>query len=78
MDDILATSVTQANLDRQYLTSVYPTVTHRHGRVVNYVGMTFDFTNEGEVRVTMEHCIKDILHGCGVVGDQRQRREGLT
>ena len=69
VDDILATSVTQANLDlfRQYLTSVYPTVTHRQGRVVNYVGMTFDFTNEGEVRVTMEHCIKDILHGCGVV-----------
>ena len=69
MNDILATSVTQANLDlfRQYPTSVYPTVTHRQGRVVNYVGMTFDFTNEGEVRVTMEHCIKDILHECGVV-----------
>ena len=69
VDDSLATSVMQANLDlfRQYLTSVYPTVTQRQGRVVNYVGMTFDFTNEGEVRVTMEHCIKDILHGCGVV-----------
>ena len=69
VDDILATSATQKNLDlfREYLTSVYPTVTHRQGRVVNYVGMTFDFTTDGEARVTMEHCVKDILHGCGVL-----------
>jgi len=63
VDDILATSVTQKNLNlfRE------STVMHKQGRVVNYMGMTFDFTIDGEVRVTMEHCIKDILHGCGVL-----------
>ena len=28
--------------------------------------MTFDFTTIGEVRVTMDKCIDDILSGCGV------------
>ena len=69
VDDIIATSTTQKNLDlfREYLTSVYPTVTHMQGRVVNYVRMTFNFTIDGEARVTMEHCVKDILHGYGVL-----------
>jgi hypothetical protein len=28
--------------------------------------MSFDFSVEGEVRVTMDHCTTDILSGCGV------------
>ncbi len=33
---------------------------------VNYIGMTFDFTVPGEVSITMENCVSDILAECGV------------
>ena len=29
--------------------------------------MTFDFTTTGEVRVTIDKCVDDILAGCGVM-----------
>ena len=29
--------------------------------------MTFDFTTAGEVRVTLDKCVDDILAGCGVM-----------
>jgi hypothetical protein len=29
------------------------------------IGVTFDFTTEGEVRVTMDNCTADIISGCG-------------
>ena len=34
------------------------------GRVLDYVGMSFDFTKRGEVKVTMGNCVNDILDGC--------------
>ena len=36
------------------------------GQVLDYVGMTFDFRKVGEVKVTMENCVNDILADCGV------------
>jgi hypothetical protein len=34
--------------------------------VLDYVGMTFNLEVEGEVRVTMDSCVDNILSGCGV------------
>ena len=34
------------------------------GKVLDYVGMSFDFTVPGEAKVTMGNCINDILGEC--------------
>jgi exosome complex RNA-binding protein Rrp4 len=44
----------------------YKETTTRRGKVIDYIGMTFDFTESGQVRVTMANCIDDILSECGV------------
>lgn len=68
VDDLMVTSVSQPSLDafEVYLLSVYPETRTNTGKVIDYIGMTFDFTNQGEVRVTMDNCVDDILSGCGV------------
>ena len=48
--------------------------------------MTFDFSHTGKVKVTMSHCVQDILSGCGVRGtattlaseDLFEVRDGIT
>ncbi len=68
VDDLMVTSVNQCNLDSfgKYLKSVYPETRTNSGAILDYVGMTFDFTIPGEVRVTMDNCVNDILSGSGV------------
>ena len=68
MDDLLVTSENELHIDAfgVYLKSVYPETKTNTGRVLDYVGMTFNFTEEGQVRITMENCIEDILSKCGV------------
>jgi len=69
VDDLMITSASQPLLDEfhVYLNSVYPETKSVQGPVVNYLGMCFDFSNDGEVRITMEHCVNDILKSCGEV-----------
>ena len=50
-----------------YLKSVYPETRTTSGTLLDYVGMTFDFATVGEVRITMDKCVDDILSGCGVI-----------
>ena len=68
VDDLMVTSISQGNLDAfgTYLKSVYPETKTQRGSVVDYIGMTFDFSIAGEVSITMENCVNDILSGCGV------------
>ena len=68
VDDFMVTSKSQDDLDAfgLYLQRVYPETRTTTGDVLDYVGMTFDFTTVDEVRVTMDKCIDDILSGCGV------------
>jgi Reverse transcriptase (RNA-dependent DNA polymerase) len=68
VDDLLVTSESQEDLDAfgLYLKSMYPETRTTSGTVLDYVGMTFDFASAGEVRVTMDKCVDDILSGCGV------------
>ena len=40
----------------------------KEGPSIDYVGMTFDFSEPGKVKVTMSHCVQDILSTCGVSG----------
>ena len=45
VDDLLNTSVraTEIQLFLQYLKSVYPELTEKEGKIIDYVGMTFDW-----------------------------------
>ena len=66
----MATSKSAALLNEldNHLRKTYGTITVKGGDVVDYVGMTFDFTKQGTVKVTMLHCAQDILSGYGVKG----------
>jgi hypothetical protein len=68
VDDLFVTCETQATLDElsAYLTEIYKEIKTARGRRLDYIGMTFDFRTEGEVRVTMDNCTADIIAGCGV------------
>jgi len=68
VDDIFATSVMCVDLDalEQYLKSIWNEITVKRGNVVDYLAMTFDFTVPGEVRITMDNIINNILIDCGV------------
>ena len=69
VDDLMATCVNQGTIDelwgalkRKYGEGV---VTHK-GPVLNYLGMTFDYSIAGEVRITQAGYTADILHGSGL------------
>jgi hypothetical protein len=68
VDDLLVTSVSQRNIEdfEKYLSTVYPEIKVKKGPVVDYLGMTFDFTETGEVKITMENCVNEILSQCEV------------
>lgn len=69
VDDLLVTSESEANLARfeSYMLRRYAEVKVKRGEVIDYLGMTFDFTTAGQVAVTMDNCINDILESCGEV-----------
>ena len=64
VDDLLATCENEKSLDDLYthLISVYPVVTQRRGEVIDYLGMTFDFSVLGQVAVTMKHHVDEIIN----------------
>jgi hypothetical protein len=66
----MATSESDKLLDEleNQLRKTYGTITVKCGKVIDYVGMTFDFTEPTTVKVTMAHSVQDILTGCGVDG----------
>ena len=63
VDDILATSTSSSDLDDlvTHLKQSYPAVGVRSGKVISYVGMTFDFGVAGEVSILMENFTSTIL-----------------
>jgi hypothetical protein len=68
VDDQFVTCVDSGEIDKlhEQLVHKYKEVAIKRGPVLDYVGMTFDFSIAGEVSVTMENCVNDILAGCGV------------
>ena len=43
---------------------LYPGLTKHRGKVLNYIGMTFNFETAGKVIITMEGFIKELLEDC--------------
>lgn len=69
VDDLLV-SGKEENLEKliKHVNSVYAKTTSHRGKVVDYIGMTFDFRETGRARVTMCNCENDIISGSGVTG----------
>lgn len=53
-----------------YLRDVYKNVKSKQGKMLDYVGMTFDFREPGVASVTMAACVDELLKGCGVVANR--------
>jgi hypothetical protein len=50
----------------QVLRSTYKTITVKNGKTHSYLGLTFDYTVEGECAVSMAGFVNDLLHDAGV------------
>ena len=63
VDGLMVANVCEANLDafHEYLKEMYKETRVVRGRILDYVGMSFDFTTTGEVKVI---CVNDILGAC--------------
>ncbi len=45
---------------------VYCEIKVNKGQVLDYFGMTFDFIVPGQVSITMDNCVQDVLAECGM------------
>jgi len=65
VDDMLITCVDDCEIDGliKALEDSYQGVTAHRERVLDFIGMTFDFTAPGQVSVTMAKCVEDIVSG---------------
>ena len=77
VDDLLITCDSREELDRffSYLRSEFKEISVHQERKLSYLGMMFDFSTEGEVKVTMEKCTEDIIRESGV---ETRRRTPAT
>ena len=68
VDDLLTTCKSEAEIDLffAYLRTQFPVITVHEGTMLSYLGMMFDFREEGAVYVTMKKTVDDVLEGCGV------------
>ena len=68
VDDLLTTCTSETEIDIffTYLRTQFPVITVHEGRMLSYLGMMFDFREEGAVYVTMQKTVDDVLEGCGV------------
>ena len=75
VDDMMATCEDSLELDRfsACLRAHYGTdqITEHRGTILDFLGMTFDFTVPGKVKVTMKHLVDEIIAGCGVVQERK-------
>jgi len=68
VDDLMITNLHDENLDSffEHLKRTYKRTKIVRGQIRDYVGMTFNFSVTGEVKITMENCVNEILADCGV------------
>ena len=70
VDDLIITSV-RGDMIEDVCTHVrkrYGNITRCDGPVLNYLGMVFDLSKAGEVRMTMEGYIEETLAVAGIIG----------
>ena len=70
VDDLMIVSDEKESVDEtiDYLRKVYTDITVKRGKVHDYLGIRFDFRNEGEVFMSMSKYIKEIVAGAGTTG----------
>ena len=66
VDDMIITASNESRVDDviqqiQQIETIYPGPTKHCGKVLNYIGMTFDFTKEGSVKMTMQGFVQDLI-----------------
>ena len=71
VDDLLVTSAVAEDLAAlaKHLDGLYKGATLHSGKIINYVGMTLDFSAPGEVSITMSRAIDSILSSSGMDGE---------
>ena len=71
VDDMMITTCDDTHIDKviNEIENLYPGLTKYRGKLLNYIGMTFDFGVKGKVKITMEGFIKELLEDCkGIIG----------
>lgn len=70
VDDLMITCRSEAILEEtvEAITKVYGSVRVNRGKVHNYLGMTFDFTEKGVCRISMKGYIEELLRFFEVQG----------
>jgi len=63
VDDLMITCKNEATVDMviEKLREEFKTITVHDGPVFSYLGMTFDFAQDGKVKITMEKYIEDVI-----------------
>ena len=63
VDDLLVSSVSEKNVKIvvEFMQSKFEKISVHTGKVLKYLGMLFDFSKDGEVTVSMDHYIEDVL-----------------
>ena len=66
VDDMMITSTDDKHIDKiiHEIEQLYPGLTKIRGKVLNYIGMTFNYKESGKVKINMEGFIKDLLETC--------------
>jgi hypothetical protein len=59
-------SEAEIDLVFSYLRTQFPVITVHKGKTLSYLGMLFDFREDGAVYVTMQGALDDLLEGCRV------------
>ena len=78
VDDLIITSVDMRMIDVLCggLKSKYGEISRNDGPVLNYLGMVFDLSHQGEVRMNMKGYTNDILLYAGIPGRARSPATG--
>ena len=75
VDDMLVSCIDESALDNfaAFLRACYGEneISEHRGAVLDFLGMTFDFTIVGKVKITMKRLVDEIIAGCGVVLERK-------
>ena len=73
VDDLLITSASDRMVNElaEGLRTRYGEISLTHGPLLNYLGMSIDFTHTGEARITMAGYVNEVLLSSGVTGTER-------
>jgi hypothetical protein len=68
VDDLFVSSKSDADIEKfeNYMRGAYNEIKVSKGKVLDYLGMTFDSVVPGQVSLTMDNFEQDILAECGM------------